>query len=133
MISSFPSFLLNELLVDRGVAGLHSGGVWSGREALWVVRRPKGSVLHRVPSSWVGASSQQKKKNQSSWNLLEKVRKQRGGYEYAAVGWAVTRARRGLRLLAEEEFNREWLICTDILPPNTLGLTQQFSVDKIPH
>lgn len=59
--------------------------------------------------------------------------KQRDGYEYAAVGWAVTRARRGLRLLAEEEFNREWLICTDILPPNTLGLTQHFSVDKIPH
>lgn len=119
------------ILSQYRCAWLHTGGAWSGREALRVARRPRGSMLCRVLSSWVGASFQQKKRNQSSWNLLEKVRRWRDGYEYAAVRWAVVCARRGLRLLAEEEFNQEWLICADIFPPNTLRLTQHVSVDKI--
>lgn len=48
-------------------------------------------------------------------NWLEQVRRQRDGSECAAVGWAVRHARRGLKLLMEEEFNQEWLICADIL------------------
>lgn len=61
--------------------------------------------------------------------MLEKVRRQRDGYECTGIGWAVTHAGSDLRLLTEDEFNQEWLICTDMLPPNTLGLTQSFSVD----
>lgn len=80
-------------------------------------------MLCTVPSSCVGASFQQDKKNQSSWNLLEKVRRQKDGYEYTGIGWAVMHARSNLRLLSEEEFNQKWLICTDMLPPNTLDLT----------
>ena len=96
-----------------------------------MARRPRGSVLCRVPSSWVGASFQQNNKYQSAWNLLEKVRRQRDGYEYTAIGWAVQRVRRGLRLLAEEGFSQEWLTCADLLPPKALGLTPHFAVDKI--
>lgn len=42
--------------------------------------------------------------------LVGASQEQRDGSE-----WAVRRARRGLKLLMEEEFNQEWLICADIL------------------
>lgn len=82
----------------------------SGRETMspWVHVIQSAKLL-----GWSFLPAEELKSELLNW--LEQVRRQRDGSECAAVGWAVRHARRGLKLLMEEEFNQEWLICADIL------------------
>lgn len=96
---------------------LHGGGAWSSPEAFLSGREAMSPWLHVIQSAnllgWCFLPAEELKLELLSW--LEQVRRQRDGSGCAAVRGAVRRARRGLKLLMEEEFNQEWLICADIL------------------
>lgn len=105
-----PKLFLDSLIHGGGLGMEQHRSPLSGRATMspWVSVIQSAKLL-----DWSFLPAEELK--QSSWNWLEQVRRQGDGSECAAVGWAVRRARRGLKLLVEEEFNQKWLICADIL------------------
>lgn len=82
----------------------------SGRETM-------SPWLHVIQSAkllgWCFFPAEELKLELLSW--LEQVRGQRAGSGCAAVRGPVRHVKRGLKLLMEQKFNQEWLICADIL------------------